>query len=133
MELPRSRWVCLTGLIATIALGLATRDSSIAWPVFISLHAGDALWSVAMYLGIAWLLPRLSAVLIFVVVLGCSYSVELSQLLDWHWLNSLRETVLGQLLLGTGFQWLDFLRYSIGTLMVFSLDILYVTYLEKRA
>ena len=72
--------------------------------------------------GLCLLFPRLSALSVFLAALGISWGVELSQLLHWPWLSSLRQTGVGQLFLGTGFQWLDFPRYAAGALMIFGLD-----------
>lgn len=126
LEAARRRWVYLLWLVVTIAFGLATRMPNIEWPMFISEHAGDALWSVALYLGLAGLLPRAPSWSIFVATLGVSYGVELSQLLAWQWLEAVRETRIGQLFLGTGFQWLDFPRYTAGALFTYVVDRIYV-------
>ena len=129
LETSRNRLLCLAGLLATIVLGLATRSSIINWPLFISEHAGDALWTVALYLGIASFFPRLPVLPIFILSLGISWSVELSQLLNWGWLSALRETIVGRLFLGVGFQWLDFPRYAVGAVAVSGID---TWFLAKR-
>jgi len=128
---PRNRWVCLSALLATIVLGLSTRETSINWPAFVSVHAGDALWTLALYLGLGFLFPRLTALFLFVLALGISWGVELSQLLDWSWFAALRETLVGRLLLGTGFQWFDFPRYTVGALLAFGIDLLWLVRAEE--
>ena len=51
-----------------------------------------------------------------------AWAVELSQLLSWPWLQDLRGTRLGALVLGQGFQWADLIAYAIGVSAVTLLD-----------
>lgn len=90
--------------------------------MFISQHAGDALWSVAVDLAVAWLLPGLPAVALFSVTLGISFGVGLPQFLDRQWLFTHRGTRFGPLFLGSGFQWLDFPGYPGGALLALDID-----------
>ncbi|SDH80742.1 Protein of unknown function [Planococcus glaciei] len=100
--------------ILCIALGLASRRFAEVLPSFVSLHAGDALWAMMVYFGFRFLLvekPLYSAI-------GCavlfSFGIELSQLYQADWINVLRSTVPGSLVLGHGFLIVDLFRYAAG-------------------
>ena len=106
----------------TIALGLASRSGHAATPEWIALNAGDALWTVCVYLGLALLWPRSPARRLFALALLISLSVELSQLSQVEWLRQLRRGMPGRLLLGSGWQWWDLARYALGALLALVLD-----------
>ena len=114
---PRSR-VAISGVLAVVVvLGLASRKYAGFIPEFFAIHSGDALWTVAVVLSLAFLRPSWSAWPLGLIAFGISVGVELSQLLDWRWLNAIRRTTLGGLVLGHGFIWIDLLRYFIGALL----------------
>lgn len=118
----RSRlWLGLA-LAVTIAAGLSTRAASLGLPGFIVDHGGDALWTVAVYIVFALLLPRARPLVLMALALGASTMVELSQLYQADWLLTLRSTRPGALLLGHGFLLVDLVRYSAGALVAFTID-----------
>ncbi len=118
----RSRAKILLALALVIALGLATRSPKIDWPAFVAIHFGDALWTVAVYLGLALLRPSATPMHLGIYALGISFGVEFSQLFAFPWLVSLRNTTPGALLLGSGFLWMDLVRYAAGALVAVSVD-----------
>ena len=119
---PRSRVALTIALAIIIPLGLASRKFAYQIPVFVADHAGDFLWTIMIYLGLAFLAPRWSPLKLFLFAFGISVAVELSQLIDVEWLNALRRTLPGRLLLGAGFLWIDLLRYFCGALVAFAID-----------
>ena len=50
------------------------------------------------------------------IATGFSFVMELSQLYHSPWIDSLRQTRLGGLILGSDFLWIDLVRYSVGVL-----------------
>lgn len=108
----RSRWFSAACLGAVVLLGILSRRHPL--PGFLAEYTGDALYSVAAFLALAWLAPRLSTRALVAAAFVGSASVEVSQLLAWPWLVELRSRTLGALLLGQGFQWADFLAYGVG-------------------
>ncbi len=121
----RSRAALLLMLAVVIALGLASRKFSAALPDFVSANAGDALWTVAVYLSLAILAPGCPPLKLGLLSLGISISVELSQLLDFGWLDAARKTLFGRLLLGRGFLWVDLVRYFAGAVIASATDSLW--------
>jgi len=118
----RRRVGLFVALLLVIPLGLATRKWGADLQVFIADNAGDALWTVAVYLTVAFGFPRLRSVTVGCVALAISFGVEFSQLIDVEWLNALRKTLPGRLLLGAGFLWIDLVRYAVGAVVVTMVD-----------
>lgn len=122
-ELPHRRRFFIAGvLLCIIALGLASRQFAHVLPVWMASHAGDTLWTVAVFLAIAFCFPKWSSLLIGVLALLISFVVEFSQLIDLPFLNKARSTLPGRLLLGSGFLWIDLVRYSIGAILATGFD-----------
>jgi Protein of unknown function (DUF2809) len=81
---------------------------------FIHDYVGDAIWAGMIYLGFRFLQPSKSLkIAIFAALVFC-YVIEISQLNQSEWLNQLRSTTLGGLILGFGFLWSDFVMYTLG-------------------
>ncbi|MBX4263940.1 DUF2809 domain-containing protein [Clostridium estertheticum] len=62
-----------------------------------------------------------------VAIIGISfcYLIEISQLYHSSFIDNIRETTLGGLVLGYVFSWSDFLGYAIGILVGVILDVLW--------
>ncbi len=122
---PRNRFLLLGILLVVIAVGLFSRsDSASALPDVFGIYAGDTLWTLAIYLALAILAHRAHPALLGLTSLLISYTVEFSQLIDTPWLNALRDTLFGALVLGAGFLGSDFVCYTVGGLMGVCLDVL---------
>ncbi|PUE06708.1 hypothetical protein B9Z51_12210 [Limnohabitans sp. T6-5] len=118
----RSRWVSLAGIGMVIALGLASRRYGQHWPYGLNNHPGDALWALMMF-GV-WSLFRPVATTAFLAqasLLTC-YLVEFSQRVQAPWLNAIRHTVWGRLVLGASFSWTDLAAYTVGVAVGVLLD-----------
>ncbi len=104
--------------IASIALsailGIGSRRYAHALPGFIAAYAGDMLWALAAFLGVGLVLPRASTRTVALLAMGLSVAVELSQLYHASWIDSIRHTPLGGLILGFGFLWSDLACYAAG-------------------
>ena len=102
-------------LIALVCLlGIGSRRYSRVLPGFIAAFAGDTLWALAAFLGIGLILPRASTWTVACLALAFSVAVELSQLYHAPWIDSIRQTTLGGLILGFGFLWSDLACYAAG-------------------
>lgn len=118
----KSRMYYIGLVIIVIALGLGSRAYADSLPSFVAAHAGDVLWGSMIYFGFRVLLTgkKLKWAVLF-SLLFC-LGIELSQLYQAEWINQVRSTVLGGLILGKGFLMIDLLRYCAGILSVFILD-----------
>ena|GEM_PF-265033 len=110
----RIRAIYLTTTIVVILLGLSSRKFGDALPAFIATYAGDTLWALMVFLGISMLLPAMPSPRRGIIALTFSYLIELGQLYHAPWIDSLRETTLGGLILGFGFLASDLLCYTFG-------------------
>ena len=83
---------------------------------------GDALWAMM----IAWLLgaaaPRTSLATRSAMAYGVCVAVELSQLYRGAWLDRLRDSMLGHLVLGSGFDARDLAAYAAGVAIATALE-----------
>jgi hypothetical protein len=113
----KMRMFYLFFIFFTIILGLASRKYSNLLPLFLSENAGDALWAMMVYFGFRFILPKnqQSASIIFSIIF--SFSIEFSQLYQADWINHIRNTTLGGLILGKGFLAVDLIRYVTGILI----------------
>jgi len=126
----RNRLLLAIGLLAVIALGLASRKYPL-FPKMCGKYPGDALWSVMVYLGWALWKPTTSPKRVALYALFTSYLDEFSQLIQVPGLNAIRQTVWGHLILGTVFSGYDMLAYTIGILIALILDTLLLSLSEK--
>ncbi|KQV48082.1 hypothetical protein ASC95_19110 [Pelomonas sp. Root1217] len=110
----RSRPLYAFLVLAVIAAGLASRRYPFLLPAQLDKYPGDALWAlmVMMLCGFAkpgWPIARTAG-----AALATSFAVEFSQLYQADWINAVRHTTLGHLVLGSGFNAMDLLAYSAG-------------------
>lgn len=81
----------------------------------VPLIVGDLLYAVMMFLNIRFLFPRLSYRNTAMISLSICYLIEFFQLYNAPWIEQIRNTTLGALVLGRGFLWSDMAAYTIGT------------------
>jgi len=112
----------MIAIVITILLGLATRKYSHHLLIFIAQNAGDMLWAMMVYFGFRLLLVRKSLLVAFLLSFLFSFGIEFSQLYQESWINQIRGTLFGALILGKGFLAVDLLRYSAGIIIVIVLD-----------
>ncbi len=102
-------------LIALAAvLGIGSRRFAALLPSFIAAYAGDTLWALAAFFGIGLLMPRASTRTVALLAMILSVAVELTQLYHAPWIDSIRQTTLGGLILGFGFLCSDLACYALG-------------------
>lgn len=106
-------WYVVVG-VGVVALGLASRRYPAALPGFLAQYSGDTLWAVMVFIGIGLLAPRWSSWRVAVAALGFSYAIEVSQFYHAPWIDNLRGTSLGGLVLGYGFLWSDIACHTVG-------------------
>lgn len=109
-------------IIITIFLGLASRKWSLFLPLFVAQNAGDVLWAIMVYFGFRFLLVRKSTLVAILLSFLFSFSIEFSQLYQEDWINQIRTTMLGALILGKGFLTEDLIRYTAGIIFAAVLD-----------
>ena len=134
-EVPESRlssknlfrtFVLLSLLILT-PLGFATKFYSGPGGVFVNLYLGGILYVMFWMLVLHLVWPDADPLRSGIIVLTITGMLEIMQL--WHapFLESIRASFLGRTLIGTGFDWLDFLFYFGGMVA----GILYIGFLRR--
>lgn len=103
--------------IVVIILGLASRRFRGELPTFVGEYSGDTLWALMMYLLVSVLLPGQRILRRGVIALSLAFLVEVSQLYHAPWIDAIRATTLGGLVLGFGFLWSDFACYTVGVVL----------------
>jgi hypothetical protein len=116
MSKPRRRNPLFQMALIALAsvLGIGSRHCAHALPGFIAAYAGDTLWALAAFLGFGLILPRQSTWRVALLAMAFSVLIEVSQLYHAPWLDSIRQTALGGLVLGFGFLWTDLACYAVG-------------------
>lgn len=120
------------GIVAAIALGLASRRYKGLFPALFANYPGDALWAIVLFQCIAFVKPAIRLKNLAVATLLISFLVEFSQLYQAPWLNAIRITRPGHLLLGEGFDGLDLLAYTAGVGFCILLDFLSIYIFQRK-
>jgi hypothetical protein len=126
----RSRVTYFLAAMVTIILGIGSRTYPSVLPDLMVKHCGDALWAAMIYFGVRMLFIRMSCLKALLLSLGFCYAIECSQLYQAAWINNIRSTLIGGLILGKGFLFSDLVRYSAGAATAYILD--YFTGSERK-
>lgn len=111
------RIVYLALALIVVTFGLASRRFRSELPTFVGDYSGDVLWALMMYLLVSAVLPRMRIINRGFIALGLAYLVEISQLYHAPWIDAVRQTRLGGLVLGFTFVWSDLACYTVGVLL----------------
>lgn len=123
METRRRRvpWIVGCGLV--LLLGIGSRRIPGLFPELFGKYPGDALWALAVYCGWAIVMPGASVRRVASWAVASSFLVECSQLYHAPWIDAIRRTTLGHLVLGFTFHSWDFLAYTVGIAVGCLLDL----------
>jgi hypothetical protein len=123
-RLARIHYVALA--LATLALGLAVHWRGDALSNVARDVLGDALWAAMVVWWMAALAPAVTMRLRALMALAFCFAVEISQLYHAPWLDAIRGTAAGHLVLGSGFDPRDFIAYAAGVLAAVFADLVIV-------
>jgi Protein of unknown function (DUF2809) len=113
-RLIRTRFVYIIVATVVVIAGLASRVYRQQLPALLAEYAGDTLWALMLFLFVSTLLVGRPVLVRAAISLALAFLVEISQLYHAPWIDSIRQTTLGGLLLGFGFLWTDLVCYSVG-------------------
>ncbi|PSK94353.1 DUF2809 domain-containing protein [Taibaiella chishuiensis] len=121
----RTRLLYAILVIVIIGVGLLSRKIAV-----IPLATGDALWATMIYFILRCLMPQqpIKRTALFSVLL--CFAVEASQAYHAPWIDAIRSTLPGRLVLGQGFLWSDLPAYVLG--VAFGLLIDYKLVIKKN-
>ena len=88
----------------------------------IPLWIGDALYAVMIFFITRFIFPHKTSRFIFIVSLCFCFLIEFSQLYQAGWINKLRVTWPGHMILGQGFLWSDLIAYILGVAVGLVID-----------
>ncbi|TQR19112.1 DUF2809 domain-containing protein [Psychrobacillus vulpis] len=126
------RLAYITAVVTTVLLGLASRKWSFLLPLFVAQNAGDMLWAMMVYFGFRFLLVGKSPLSATCLSLMFCFGIEFSQLYQEDWINQIRATTLGALVLGKGFLAVDLFRYIVGIVIATVLDKVVLKFTLRR-
>ncbi|GAA0714736.1 hypothetical protein GCM10008904_30730 [Paraclostridium ghonii] len=75
------------------------------------------MWAMMVYFGFRFLNPKLKIIKTLILAIIFSFSIEISQLYQADWINNIRSTTIGGLILGHGFLFEDLISYLIGIIL----------------
>lgn len=114
MSYKRNRLLYAILTIIVVILGLASRKIAFSLPTLVNAYLGDALWALMIFIGFGFLFHKMETKKVALLSLLFCYGIEISQLYHAEWIDSIRATTLGGLVLGYGFLWSDLLAYTMG-------------------
>ena len=110
----RPRWRYAGAVAATIVAGLASRRYAAHLPWWLAKNAGDALYATMVFWGFGFLAPRATTLRVALAAAAFCFAIEASQLYRAPWIDAVRATTPGRLVLGQGFHAFDLVCYVIG-------------------
>jgi hypothetical protein len=122
MKDKKGRYFYAAASLIVIVLGLLSRKMSDYIPNSIDSYLGDALWALMIYFIARVIFVHKEINKVAVISLIFCFLVEISQLYHAPWIDSIRKTTLGGLVLGYGFLWSDIRAYCVGVLIGFIID-----------
>lgn len=120
----KARLYYMVAVLLIVAAGLGVRMYSETLPPFVAAHFGDALWACMIYCGVRCLRVNKPIPWAVVISAGICFVIEFSQLYQANWINAIRDTTLGALILGHGFLFVDLIRYSVGIMLAAIVDMM---------
>ena len=111
---PHPRPIYFIAILAVITLGLLSRRYPQFLPAALGKYPGDALWALMVFLGLGFWFRRSPTVVVALAAFAFSVVIEVSQLYHAPWIDSVRATLPGRLVLGSGFAWGDMVAYAVG-------------------
>jgi len=109
----KARWFFLLMIAITIALGLCAR---LIKKRFFHLGdaAGDALWATMVFFILSFITPTMPLWKRILAAITFSFAIEFSQLYHAPWIDRIRKTTPGAIVLGSSFSPSDLVCYVIG-------------------
>jgi hypothetical protein len=112
----------LAATALVVMLGLASRKVPGLFPAALGKYPGDALWALMVLCIAGAVRPAASTAWLAAVALVISFLVEFSQLYHAPWLDGIRSSTLGHLVLGSAFGWMDLVAYAAGVAVGAAID-----------
>jgi hypothetical protein len=105
-------------ILLIVLLGLLSRRVP-AIPLF----TGDLLWAMMIFFIMRFLLIDTNARSVALLSFSICCVVEISQIYQEDWINEIRKTLPGRLILGQGFLWSDLIAYGAGVIVGYLIEV----------
>ena len=102
---------------------MASRRYADALPDVVAAYAGDTLWANMVFWLFALVMRRAGTTTLVACALAFSFAIEISQLYHAPWIDAIRATSIGALVLGSGFVWSDLACYTVGVGLGGAIDV----------
>ena len=132
MTYKRNRLLYAVMIIIVIILGLCSRKMANVIPDFLNTYLGDALWALMIFIAVGFIFRKMETKAVALIGILFCYLIELSQLYHANWIDNIRKTTLGGLILGYVFSWRDLVAYAIGIGAGVIIEVLYGVIIEHK-
>ena len=105
-------------------LAIATRTHASWFPPFIAEYGGDTIWAGMFLFFLRFFFGKTALWKLALINFGLGVADEALQLYHAPWIESIRHTRIGGLMLGFGFLWSDIVCYAVGTLLAYFIVVL---------
>lgn len=113
-------------------LAIATRTHPSWFHPAIQAYGGDTIWAGMFLFFLRIFFIRYPLIKLSVICFALGVADELLQLYHAPWIETIRHTRIGGLMLGFGFLWSDIACYALGIMLAFGVIWLLETYCFKR-
>src|SRR5688572_23605215 len=110
----RSRLLYALAASVIIAAGLLWRSGLIPLPNAVAKYGGDSLWALLVFVGSGFILAQSTTWRVVLIALCFAWSIEFLQLYHAPWIDWVRSTRIGHLVLGSTFNSPDLAAYTLG-------------------
>ena len=110
--------------IFCIWLAIATRTHAAWFHPFIAEYGGDTIWAGMFLFFLRIFFGKTALWKLALINVGLGVADEVLQLYHAPWIESIRHTRIGGLMLGFGFLWSDIVCYAVGTLLAYFIVVL---------
>jgi Protein of unknown function (DUF2809) len=115
MSLRSHRLAALLSLIAIVPIGYWVRFSTFLNAAWLNDALGSIAYEIFWILLLVLLMPRILPSRAAIAIFLATCAIEFLQLWKPAWLEAIRATLPGRLVLGNTFTWTDFPAYAIGS------------------
>jgi hypothetical protein len=131
MTIKKRRLLYFLLFILIIPIGLSTRKEPQWYFSLIANYGGDVFWSTMFFFIFRFLWSAGALWKIALYTFSFSLAVEISQLYHAVWIDKIRATFLGSMLLGNTFLWSDILCYLVGTVLGWLISLIADSYTQS--
>ncbi|KOA92448.1 DUF2809 domain-containing protein [Clostridium botulinum] len=116
-EFKRNRFIYGILTLGVMILGVFSKKINNVMTYIFRIYLGDSLWALMIFFGMAFIFRSMKTKKITLISLSFCYIIEISQLYHASWIDSIRKTTMGGLILGYVFSWRDLIAYAMGILV----------------